>query len=89
MLERLDELYDRDDDGQFVKFKEVERIRELAKLCPTRLRNHRVVSLELANLVAGTKYRGMVAVWSWQSLTGNKVFFFKFPTKHSYPICNL
>ena len=59
MLERLDELYDRDDDGQFVKFKEVERIRELAKLCPTRLRNHRVVSLELANLVAGTKYRGM------------------------------
>ena len=41
MLERLDELYDRDDDGQFVKFKEVERIRELAKLCPTRLRNHR------------------------------------------------
>ena len=59
MLERLDELYDRDDDGQFVKFKEVGRIRELAKLCPTRLRNHRVVSLELANLVAGTKYRGM------------------------------
>ena len=61
MLEQLDELYDRDDDGQFVKYKEVERIRQLAKLCPTRLRNHRVVSLELANLVAGTKYRGKVA----------------------------
>ncbi|KAL3816423.1 hypothetical protein ACHAXA_007359 [Cyclostephanos tholiformis] len=46
------------DDGDFVKQDQVDRIRELAKLCPAKLRNHRVVSLELANLVAGTKYRG-------------------------------
>lgn len=59
MLERLDELFDRNDDGEFIKKKEVARIQELAKLCPQRLRNHRVVSLELANLVAGTKYRGV------------------------------
>jgi len=58
MLEQLDELFDRNDSGEFVKQKEVARIQELAKLCPTRLRNHRVISLELANLVAGTKYRG-------------------------------
>eukprot|EP00584_Thalassiosira_punctigera_P003766 CAMPEP_0172538878 /NCGR_PEP_ID=MMETSP1067-20121228/10188_1 /TAXON_ID=265564 ORGANISM="Thalassiosira punctigera, Strain Tpunct2005C2" /NCGR_SAMPLE_ID=MMETSP1067 /ASSEMBLY_ACC=CAM_ASM_000444 /LENGTH=172 /DNA_ID=CAMNT_0013324471 /DNA_START=12 /DNA_END=527 /DNA_ORIENTATION=+ len=30
----------------------------LARLCPAKLRNHRVISLELANLMAGTKYRG-------------------------------
>jgi ATP-dependent Clp protease ATP-binding subunit ClpA len=59
MLERLDELFDRNADGEFVKQKEVARIRELVKLCPQRLRNHRIVSLELANLVAGTKYRGV------------------------------
>ena len=58
-LERLDELFDRGDDGEFIKAKEVERIQSLANLCPTRLRNHRVISLELANLVAGTKYRGL------------------------------
>ena len=64
MLERLDELFDRSIDsgsnGQdlFTKQEEVDRIQQLAKLCPAKLRNHRVVSLELANLVAGTKYRG-------------------------------
>jgi hypothetical protein len=46
------------DDGDFVRQDQVDRIRELARLCPAKLRNHRVVSLELANLVAGTKYRG-------------------------------
>ena len=58
MLERLDELFDRNDDGEFIKQDQVNRIEQLAKLCPARLRNHRVISLELANLVAGTKYRG-------------------------------
>jgi len=58
MLERVDELFDRNEDGDFVKQRQVSRLGELAKLCPPRLRNHRVVSLELANLVAGTKYRG-------------------------------
>ncbi len=64
MLERLDELFDRSiDSGNngedlFTKQEEVDRITQLAKLCPAKLRNHRVVSLELANLVAGTKYRG-------------------------------
>jgi ATP-dependent Clp protease ATP-binding subunit ClpC len=47
-----------DIDDDFVRQDQVDRIRELAKMCPAKLRNHRVVSLELANLVAGTKYRG-------------------------------
>ena len=46
------------DDGDFVRQDQVDRIRELARLCPAKSRNHRVVSLELANLVAGTKYTG-------------------------------
>jgi len=58
MMEQLDELFDRNEDGEFVKQDEVEWITKLAKQCPPRLRNHRVFSLELANLVAGTKYRG-------------------------------
>ncbi len=58
MMEQLDELFDRNEDGEFVKQDEVEWISQLAKQCPPRLRNHRVFSLELANLVAGTKYRG-------------------------------
>jgi ATP-dependent Clp protease ATP-binding subunit ClpA len=58
MMEQLDELFDRNEDGEFVKQDEVEWISKLAKQCPPRLRNHRVFSLELANLVAGTKYRG-------------------------------
>ena len=58
MLAKMDEIFDRDDDGEFVQKDKVQRVRELARLCPPRLRGHRVVSLELANLVAGTKYRG-------------------------------
>ncbi len=30
----------------------------LARICPEKLRNHSVISLEIANLVSGTKYRG-------------------------------
>jgi len=58
MLAKIDEIFDRDDNGGFVNKERVERVRELAKLCPPRLRGHRVITLELANLVAGTKYRG-------------------------------
>lgn len=58
MLERLDELFDRNDTGEFYKQDRIDRIESLARLCPPKLRNHRVISLELANLVAGTKYRG-------------------------------
>ena len=58
MLTRMDEIFDRDDNGDFLQQDRVDRVRELAKLCPPRLRGHRVISLELANLVAGTKYRG-------------------------------
>ena len=58
MLERLDELFDYNDDGEYNKQTDIDRIQQLASLCPARLRNHRVISLELANLVAGTKYRG-------------------------------
>lgn len=37
---------------------EMEKLEQLASLCPSRLRGHSIVSIELANLVAGTKYRG-------------------------------
>lgn len=37
---------------------EAERTQRLAAMCPPRLHGHRLVVLELANLVAGTKYRG-------------------------------
>jgi ATP-dependent Clp protease ATP-binding subunit ClpC len=36
----------------------VERLKVLAAQCPARLKGYRVVTLELSNLVAGTKYRG-------------------------------
>ena len=58
MLKRLDELFDRNENGEFVKQNQVNRLEFLAKQCPARLRNHRIISLELANLVAGTKYQG-------------------------------
>jgi ATP-dependent Clp protease ATP-binding subunit ClpC len=35
-----------------------DRLSSLAKLCPKKLSQHRVISIELGNLVAGTKYRG-------------------------------
>jgi len=34
------------------------RLEKLAQICPKRLRGYRIISIELANLVAGTKYRG-------------------------------
>jgi len=58
MMERLDELFDRNDLGEFEKQDQIDRMDLLARMCPPKLRNHRVISLELANLVAGTKYRG-------------------------------
>lgn len=58
MMERLDEMFDLNENGEFYKQDQIDRIEMLAKMCPARLRNHRVISLELANLVAGTKYRG-------------------------------
>mmetsp|Transcript_13919 Transcript_13919/g.16908 ORF Transcript_13919/g.16908 Transcript_13919/m.16908 type:complete len:789 (+) Transcript_13919:1208-3574(+) len=58
MLERADEIFDRDEDGEFVDKDKIERLKLLAAQCPARLKDHRVVTLELANLVAGTKYRG-------------------------------
>lgn len=58
MLEKADEIFERDEDGEFVDKKRVERLKVLASQCPARLKGYRVVSLELANLVAGTKYRG-------------------------------
>jgi acetyl-CoA carboxylase/biotin carboxylase 1 len=47
-----------DDGNIFVRVDRVDRVRKLVWLCPVRLRNHRVVLLELVNLVAGMKYRG-------------------------------
>jgi len=58
MLQKADEIFDRDDDGEFVDKAKVERLQVLASQCPPRLKGYRVVTLELANLVAGTKYRG-------------------------------
>jgi biotin carboxyl carrier protein len=47
-----------DDSINFAREERVDRERELVRLCPVRLRNHRVVLLELGSLVAGMKYRG-------------------------------
>ena len=58
MLSKAQETYDRDEDGNFVEIAKIQRLKELVKLCPPRLSSHRVFSLELATLVAGTKYRG-------------------------------
>jgi ATP-dependent Clp protease ATP-binding subunit ClpC len=58
MLETADEIFDRDEDGEFIEKARVERLKVLASQCPARLKGYRVVTLELANLVAGTKYRG-------------------------------
>ena len=58
MLQEADEVFDRDDDGEFVDKEIVERLKVLAAQCPARLKGYRVVTLELSNLVAGTKYRG-------------------------------
>lgn len=58
MLEKADELFDRNEDGEFEDNERVERLKVLAAQCPARLKGYRVVTLELANLVAGTKYRG-------------------------------
>ena len=33
-----------------------EKLQKLANLCPIKLHNHRIISLEVLNLVAGTKY---------------------------------
>jgi len=53
------------EDGSFVNGEEEDkrswwkdRLTTLAKLCPQKLSQHRVISIELGNLVAGTKYRG-------------------------------
>ena len=58
MLARADEIFDRNEDGEFVDAARVDRLKVLAKQCPKRLKGYRVIALELANLVAGTKYRG-------------------------------
>ena len=58
MLQKADEIFERDEDGEFIDPERVERLKVLASQCPARLKGHRIVTLELANLVAGTKYRG-------------------------------
>mmetsp|Transcript_31237 Transcript_31237/g.46185 ORF Transcript_31237/g.46185 Transcript_31237/m.46185 type:complete len:1030 (+) Transcript_31237:221-3310(+) len=59
MIQRLQEISDKAEDFTLQKNQEeLERLSGLAKLCPPKLTNHRVVSIELGNLVAGTKYRG-------------------------------
>ena len=58
MMERIVEHFNRNDLGEFEKQEDMFRLELLAKLCPAKLRNHRVISLELVILVSGTKYRG-------------------------------
>eukprot|EP00586_Coscinodiscus_wailesii_P003224 CAMPEP_0172489508 /NCGR_PEP_ID=MMETSP1066-20121228/19543_1 /TAXON_ID=671091 /ORGANISM="Coscinodiscus wailesii, Strain CCMP2513" /LENGTH=893 /DNA_ID=CAMNT_0013257427 /DNA_START=99 /DNA_END=2780 /DNA_ORIENTATION=- len=58
MLEKLDTLFKRNDDGEFEDLEQVERLKELAAMCPPRLMGQRLISLPLASLISGTKYRG-------------------------------
>jgi len=57
-LQRADEIFERGDDGLFIEQAKIDRLKILASQCPARLKGYRVIALELANLVAGTKYRG-------------------------------
>jgi ATP-dependent Clp protease ATP-binding subunit ClpC len=58
LLDKADEILDRNEDGSFVDQEKFKRLIKLSSMCPPRLKGHRIISLELANLVAGTKYRG-------------------------------
>ena len=58
MLEKAEEIFERNEDGEFADPQKIERLKMLAAQCPARLKGYRIVTLELANLVAGTKYRG-------------------------------
>ncbi len=58
LLANMDEILDRNEDGTFKDPEKFQRLLKLESLCPPRLRDYRIISLELANLVAGTKYRG-------------------------------
>jgi len=50
--QEIEQYYDNIDDELMSK------LERMAALCPSRLKGYRIVSIELANLVAGTKYRG-------------------------------
>lgn len=61
MLEDALEILERNDDtGEYTEINQakINRLKVLASQCPPRLKGYRIVTLELANLVAGTKYRG-------------------------------
>ena len=58
MLQELEAVSDRNERDEIINTERRERLESLAKLCPAKLASHRVVSIELGNLVAGTKYRG-------------------------------
>ena len=60
LQDAMDILERNDDTGEFseVKQAKIDRLKVLASQCPPRLKGYRIVTLELANLVAGTKYRG-------------------------------
>jgi ATP-dependent Clp protease ATP-binding subunit ClpC len=60
LQDAMDILERNDDTGEFseVNQAKIDRLKVLASQCPPRLKGYRIVTLELANLVAGTKYRG-------------------------------
>lgn len=46
------------DDKEFLSKDKIHKAQKLADQCPPKLKGYRIISLELTNLVAGTKYRG-------------------------------
>jgi len=58
ILAKAEDIWERDENGDMIDQERFERMKLLASKCPTRLKGYRLISLELSNLVAGTKYRG-------------------------------
>ena len=50
--QELEQYYDN------ITAEEMNKLERLASMCPSHLRGYNIISIELANLVAGTKYRG-------------------------------
>jgi len=58
MLEEFQLVSDRDNKNLIMNQQRLKQIETLAKQCPDKLSKYRVISIELGNLVAGTRYRG-------------------------------
>jgi ATP-dependent Clp protease ATP-binding subunit ClpC len=58
ILLKAEDIWERDENGDIIDQERFDRMKVLASKCPARLKGYRLISLELSNLVAGTKYRG-------------------------------